>query len=171
MIGFLGRLLQDPDAAQAAAEAAEIHTEERLQWQNMPELWVVGLVIAPLVLAFAWWSYGGLSRIEPKYRVMWYPGQRSSRDSYHFHRLRLAERANPNVPLLIRSDYDVAAMEPIVDVIAAPERAGQSVVLRTPDGVARGELALDSDGRATARPEHISAGFRRGGRRRRSPAR
>ncbi len=63
-------LLQDPaqDAASAAKAASEVHTEERLDFDNMPELWVIGLVIVPLVIAFAWWSYGGISRIEPRTR-------------------------------------------------------------------------------------------------------
>ena len=40
------------------------------QFQSMPPTWVVVLVVVPLVIAFAWWSYGGLSRIEPHNRAI-----------------------------------------------------------------------------------------------------
>ena len=61
-------VVQDPGAAPKAAE--EVHTEEQLDFENMPELWVVALLIVPLVIGFAWWSYGGLSRIEPRTRAV-----------------------------------------------------------------------------------------------------
>ncbi len=47
-----------------------IQVQEHLDFLNLPELWIIGLVILPLVLAFAWWSYGGLSRLEPRTRVI-----------------------------------------------------------------------------------------------------
>ena len=65
MLNHLVTLVQDPPVA----EEASLTTEERLEFQNMPELWLVGLVLVPLVIAFAWWSYGGLSRLEPRTRV------------------------------------------------------------------------------------------------------
>ena len=67
MIRALAALVQDPEKAGAIAQ---VHTEERLEFLNMPELWVVGLVIAPLVLGFAWWSYGGLTRISARSRAI-----------------------------------------------------------------------------------------------------
>ena len=66
MLVSLASLVQDPEVA----EAASLTTEERLEFQNMPELWLVGLVLVPLVIAFAWWSYGGLSRLELRTRVV-----------------------------------------------------------------------------------------------------
>ena len=48
--------------------SAEATADQFFQFQNMPELWVVGLVIVPLVIGFAWWSYGGLTRIAPRTR-------------------------------------------------------------------------------------------------------
>ncbi len=56
-------LIQDP------VETA-VETERRLDFLNMPELWIVGLVILPLTVAFAWWSYGGVRRLEPRTRLM-----------------------------------------------------------------------------------------------------
>ncbi len=55
--------IQDP-------AGAAIQTERRLDFLNMPELWVVGLVVLPLAVAFAWWSYGGVRRLEPRTRVI-----------------------------------------------------------------------------------------------------
>ena len=40
-----------------------VQTERKLDFLNMPELWIVGLVILPLTVAFAWWSYGGARRL------------------------------------------------------------------------------------------------------------
>ncbi|MHC4814512.1 MAG: hypothetical protein ACYTGW_11600 [Planctomycetota bacterium] len=56
-------LIQDP------AETA-VQTERKLEFLNMPELWIVGLVILPLTVAFAWWSYGGARRLEPRIRLV-----------------------------------------------------------------------------------------------------
>lgn len=67
--------IQDPvagPAGSAAAAAADATTtaDQFFQFQNMPALWVVGLVVVPLVIGFAWWSYGGLTRIEPGTRAV-----------------------------------------------------------------------------------------------------
>lgn len=56
-------LIQDP------GEAA-IQTERKLDFLNMPELWIVGLVLVPLTVGFAWWSYGGVRRLEPRTRAV-----------------------------------------------------------------------------------------------------
>jgi len=56
-------LIQDP------GEAA-IQTERKLDFLNMPELWIVGLLVLPLTVAFAWWSYGGARRLEPRTRLV-----------------------------------------------------------------------------------------------------
>ncbi len=57
---------------QAASESLQdgMRVRETFLFLNLPELWVIGLVILPLTVAFAWWSYGGLSRLEPKTRVI-----------------------------------------------------------------------------------------------------
>ena len=60
---------QDP-ASSAPAETPQIHVEERLEFLNNPGLWVLCMVILPLVIGFAWWSYGGLTRIEPRTRAI-----------------------------------------------------------------------------------------------------
>ena len=62
---LLAGLSQDPEKA----PPPQIHVEETLELQNSPELWVLCLVILPLVIGFAWWSYGGLTRIEPRTRA------------------------------------------------------------------------------------------------------
>ena len=36
----------------------------------MPELWVVALLVVPAVVAFAWWTYAGLRRMESRSRVL-----------------------------------------------------------------------------------------------------
>ena len=53
---------QDSDAA--------IQTEESFRFLDLPAPWVLGLVVLPLTVAFAWWAYGGLSRLEPRTRTI-----------------------------------------------------------------------------------------------------
>ncbi|MEE2887916.1 MAG: vWA domain-containing protein [Planctomycetota bacterium] len=62
---MIAHLIQDPgrETGDAATSA-----DQFFQFQNMPALWIVGLVIVPLVIGFAWWSYGGLARIAPRTR-------------------------------------------------------------------------------------------------------
>jgi uncharacterized membrane protein len=50
------------DAAQA------IQTEESLLFLDLPAPWVLGMVVLPATVAFAYWAYGGLSRLEPRTR-------------------------------------------------------------------------------------------------------
>ncbi len=57
------------DAASVAQDVARTDTEESFRFLGAPELWVVGLVVLPAVVAFAWWSYGGLARLEPRTRA------------------------------------------------------------------------------------------------------
>lgn len=57
-------------AAQQAGEDEGLRVTETFLFLNLPELWVIGLLILPATVAFAWWSYGGLSRLEPRTRVM-----------------------------------------------------------------------------------------------------
>ena len=54
---------------QAQGTQEPIVTEESFRFLNLPELWVLGLVILPLLVAFAWWSYGGLARLERPWRI------------------------------------------------------------------------------------------------------
>lgn len=45
------------------------YVEESFRFLWAPPLWVVALVILPASVAFAWWAYGGLSRLEPRTRI------------------------------------------------------------------------------------------------------
>lgn len=56
-------LTQDP------APLPSVYTEETFRFLALPELWVVALVIVPLLIVFAWWSYSGLNRLEPRVRI------------------------------------------------------------------------------------------------------
>lgn len=64
-------VLQDPGkpAAVPTPEGEATIAEETFRFLNLPELWVLGLVIVPLVVAFAWWSYGGLARLARPWRI------------------------------------------------------------------------------------------------------
>jgi hypothetical protein len=57
-------MLQDPIPAREA-----VQTEEHFLFLNLPETWVLGLLVLPAVILFARWSYGGLTRLEPRTRV------------------------------------------------------------------------------------------------------
>lgn len=52
---------QDPQAV--------LHTERSFRFLAAPPLWVLILLVLPGLLLFAWWSYGGLQRLEPKARL------------------------------------------------------------------------------------------------------
>jgi uncharacterized membrane protein len=49
---------------------APVYSERTFKFLALPELWVVGLVMVPAVIAFAWWSYGGLARLERRTRII-----------------------------------------------------------------------------------------------------
>jgi uncharacterized membrane protein len=51
-------------------EATSIHVVETFRFLNLPPLWVLALVVVPATLAFAWWSYGGLARLERPTRIV-----------------------------------------------------------------------------------------------------
>ena len=59
---------QDP-AKGGTQEPEPTIAEETFRFLNLPELWVLGLVILPAIIAFAWWSYGGLARLERPWRI------------------------------------------------------------------------------------------------------
>lgn len=46
------------------------YTEQAFRFLNLPPLWVLALIVFPATVAFAWWSYGGLSRLERSTRVV-----------------------------------------------------------------------------------------------------
>lgn len=46
-----------------------VHTEETFRFLALPELWQLALLIVPGVLLFAWWTYGGLTRMKPSRRI------------------------------------------------------------------------------------------------------
>jgi hypothetical protein len=58
-------LPQDPAAGDAAT-----FVEQSFRFLAAPPLWVVALILVPGTLAFAWWSYGGLARLETRSRVV-----------------------------------------------------------------------------------------------------
>lgn len=60
-----GLLAQDPPPADGGA-----FVEESFRFLAAPPLWVVALILVPGTLAFAWWSYGGLARLEPRTRML-----------------------------------------------------------------------------------------------------
>jgi hypothetical protein len=74
LLPLLPRALAGPRAAwQEPGQAAPtdaLHVEETFRFLQAPQLWVVALVIAPLVALFAWWSYGGLQRLERPTRIV-----------------------------------------------------------------------------------------------------
>ncbi len=55
-------ILQDPESA--------TYVEEAFRFANAPPLWVLALIVVPATVLFAWWSYGGLSRLEPRTRSL-----------------------------------------------------------------------------------------------------
>lgn len=73
---FLERTLQEPEPIEelgtesAVRAAEEIQTEETFTFLALPELWILGLVVLPLLILFVRWSYGGLSRLEPGTRTL-----------------------------------------------------------------------------------------------------
>jgi len=53
---------QDPSTA--------TYVEETFRFLAMPPLWVVALLLFPASVLFAWWSYGGLQRLERGTRIV-----------------------------------------------------------------------------------------------------
>ena len=60
---------QGPEAP-ARELADEVQVEETFLFVNAPPLWVIGLVVLPLTVAFAWWCYGGLKRLDQSTRIV-----------------------------------------------------------------------------------------------------
>lgn len=58
----------EPGAVPAVPQDAAIQTEESFLFLDLPEPWVLGMIILPATIAFAWWAYGGLARLEPRTR-------------------------------------------------------------------------------------------------------
>jgi hypothetical protein len=61
---------QAAGAASDAAGETAVYVEETFRFLAMPPLWVLALIIFPATIAFAWWSYSGLSRLEKPTRVV-----------------------------------------------------------------------------------------------------
>ena len=53
---------QDPGGA--------LHVEQTFRFLAAPPLWVLTLLIVPGIVLFAWWCYGGMSRLEPRARAV-----------------------------------------------------------------------------------------------------
>jgi hypothetical protein len=51
-------------------QAENVHVEETFGFAAAPALWVIALVVIPFIVAFSWWSYGGLQRLEVRSRVL-----------------------------------------------------------------------------------------------------
>ena len=49
--------------------SAQTYVEETFRFLQLPPLWVLVLVVLPATVAFAWWSYSGLTRLERPTRV------------------------------------------------------------------------------------------------------
>jgi len=69
---------QDPEPANDAPEPSSLaadggdtttYVDETFRFLNAPEGWVIALIIVPATIAFAWWSYSGLSRLERPTRI------------------------------------------------------------------------------------------------------
>ena len=57
------------DLLQAAQDTEPgFQMEETFRFLAIPDAWIVGLLILPAAIAFAWWCYGGLKRLEPRTR-------------------------------------------------------------------------------------------------------
>lgn len=56
---------QDPPGSSDAL----LQTEETFRFLAAPAPWVTFLIVLPASLAFAWWSYSGLQRLEPRPRL------------------------------------------------------------------------------------------------------
>ena len=59
-----------PPAFQDAAAETSTYVEETFRFLNAPPLWVLALVVLPGSVAFAWWSYSGLKRLEGSTRTL-----------------------------------------------------------------------------------------------------
>ncbi|MCA8943536.1 MAG: hypothetical protein KDB80_13310 [Planctomycetes bacterium] len=57
-------------AAIQQGTARAIETEESFVFLNLPATWLVWLVLVPGAIAIAWWSYGGITRLEPTTRTV-----------------------------------------------------------------------------------------------------
>ena len=54
-------LVQDPGAS--------TYVETTFRFLYLPPMWVLALIVLPASIVFAWWSYGGLTRLEPRTRI------------------------------------------------------------------------------------------------------
>lgn len=63
---------QEPTTGGAAATdpTAQTYVEETFRFLHLPPTWVLALVVLPATIAFAWWSYSGLSRLERPTRIV-----------------------------------------------------------------------------------------------------
>ena len=56
-------------APQDGAETST-YVKETFRFLNLPPSWVLALIIVPATVAFAWWAYSGLKRLEPRTRIV-----------------------------------------------------------------------------------------------------
>lgn len=66
--------LQDPtglgsEGIDAAGETTT-YVQETFRFLALPPPWVIALVILPATVAFVWWSYSGLNRLEKRTRIL-----------------------------------------------------------------------------------------------------
>ena len=57
-------------AGQDGSGETSTYVEETFRFLNAPPLWVLALIVVPATVAFAWWSYSGLQRLERPTRVV-----------------------------------------------------------------------------------------------------
>lgn len=65
----MSQLPQGPAAA-ADDPGAQTYVEETFRFQHLPPTWVLALIVLPATVLFAWWSYSGLNRLEPRSRIV-----------------------------------------------------------------------------------------------------
>ena len=64
------RSTTDLISVQDGAAETSTYVEETFRFLNAPPLWVLALIVVPGSIAFAWWSYSGLKRLEGRTRVV-----------------------------------------------------------------------------------------------------
>ena len=66
MAALLTDLMQDP---KPPTPDAGTYVEETFRFLSAPPLWVTTLIVLPATVLFAWWAYGGLTRLERGTRI------------------------------------------------------------------------------------------------------
>jgi len=70
MLTFLANMQEPNGSDPSTAGDTTTYVDETFRFLNAPPLWVLALVIVPATVAFAWWSYSGLTRLERPTRII-----------------------------------------------------------------------------------------------------